>query len=69
MVDNLNIAPTGKFKTKTIKSTTNTKTDHIEPVIAEEKVDVLIKEIIRIKPSDFSAFKHALEDFVKSWEK
>lgn len=36
--------------------------------IQEEKVEVLIKEVIRIKPQDFSAFKHALEDFVNSWE-
>jgi len=37
--------------------------------IIEEKVEVLIKEIIRIKPSDFSAFKHALEEFVNDWDK
>jgi predicted oxidoreductase (fatty acid repression mutant protein) len=35
----------------------------------EEKVEVLIKEIVRIKPQDFQAFKHALEDFVNSWDK
>jgi hypothetical protein len=33
-----------------------------------EKVEVLIKEVIRIRPADFQAFKHALEDFVKGWE-
>ena len=38
-------------------------------IIPEEKVEVLIKEIIRINPRDFSAFKHALEEFVESWEK
>lgn len=48
---------------------------HSEPILAtiskhitEEKVEVLIKEVIRIKPADFSAFKHALEEFVNSWE-
>lgn len=35
----------------------------------DEKVEVLIKEIIRIRPQDFQAFKHALEDFVNSWDK
>lgn len=40
-----------------------------KPIIPEEKVEVLIKEIIRINPRDFSAFKHALEAFVHDWEK
>jgi len=39
------------------------------PIIIDEKVEVLIKEMIRIRPIDFQAFKHALEDFVKSWDK
>ena len=39
------------------------------PVILDEKVEVFIKEIIRINPQDFQAFKHALEDFVKDWDK
>jgi hypothetical protein len=38
-------------------------------ITPEEKVEVLIKEIIRINPRDFSAFKHALEEFVESWDK
>lgn len=38
-------------------------------LIPEEKVEVLIKEIIRINPRDFSAFKHALEEFVNNWDK
>ena len=54
MVDNLNVAP------------------DLEPTQQQiddlEKVEVLIKEVIRIKPIDFSTFKHALEDFVKGWE-
>lgn len=37
--------------------------------IPEEKVEVLIKEIVRINPRDFSAFKHALEEFVADWDK
>jgi len=44
-----------------------TKKEPVKPVV-EEKVEVLIKEIIRIKPGDFSAFKHALEDFVSNWD-
>lgn len=34
----------------------------------DEKVECLIKEIIRIRPQDFQAFKHALEAFVKEWD-
>lgn len=58
----------------TIK-TVNTKEIKQEPQEAHidefegEKVEVLIKEVIRINPRDFSAFKHALEDFVKQWDK
>jgi len=37
------------------------------PVREDEKVEVLIKEVVRIKPRDFEAFKHALEDFVGGW--
>ena len=40
----------------------------IHKIIQEEKVEVLIKEIIRIRPQDFQAFKHALEDFVHVWD-
>lgn len=54
MVNNLNIAPI------------------VEPTQREiddnEKVEVMIKEVIRIKPIEFSSFKHALEDFVRNWE-
>ena len=44
------------------------KSSVIKPQI-DEKVEVLIKEVIRIRPQDFQAFKHALEDFVNSWDK
>lgn len=44
------------------------KPSTIRPQI-DEKVEVLIKEVIRIRPQDFQAFKHALEDFVNSWDK
>ena len=42
-----------------------------EPKIrdTEEKVDVLIKEIIRIRPTQFDAFKRAFELFVHEWDK
>jgi len=39
------------------------------PLIDEEKVEVLIKESVMINPRDFSAFKHALEEFVANWDK
>lgn len=38
------------------------------PQEVEEKVEVSIRESIRINPRDFSAFKHALEDFVNNWD-
>ena len=44
------------------------KSSVIKPQI-DEKVEVLIKEVIRIRHQDFQAFKHALEDFVNSWDK
>ena len=76
VVDNSSIKTASKSKKgKPIDNTQNNLKAHSEPsraeksaIIPEEKVEVLIKEIIRINPRDFSAFKHALEDFVKSWE-
>lgn len=47
----------------------NISTASAPAIIIDEKVEVLIKEMIRIRPVDFQAFKHALEDFVKSWDK
>jgi hypothetical protein len=42
-----------------------------EPVIEyeDEKVEMLIKEVIRIRPQDFSACKHSFEEWVNSWDK
>lgn len=37
------------------------------PPIEEEKVEVLIKESVLINPRDFSAFKHATEEFFNDW--
>lgn len=37
------------------------------PIREDEKVEVLIKEVVRIRPKDFEAFKHSLEDFVNNW--
>lgn len=56
MVDNFTVA------------TVSEQPQIVEKPILEEKVEVLIKEVIRIKPADFSAFKHALEAFVESWD-
>lgn len=77
VVDNTSIKTTGKQKKDGLA---NVKLSllkrHSEPpvaekiiIIPEEKVEVLIKEMIRINPRDFSAFKHALEEFVASWDK
>lgn len=54
MVDNPTVAPVDEPAQAT-------------PVREDEKVEVLIKEVVRIKPRDFEAFKHALEDFVHGW--
>lgn len=76
MVDNSPITQRSRKPKKRIDNTTNKDKPQIEPIrapqqmiIPEEKVEVLIKEIIRINPRDFSAFKHALEEFVESWDK
>lgn len=55
-----------------IPTASNTPDKPLEAVlkpITEEKVEVLIKELLLISPRDFSAFKHALEDFVQGWDK
>lgn len=36
--------------------------------IADEKVPVIIKEIIRIDPRNFSALKHSFEEWAKQWD-
>lgn len=35
----------------------------------DEKVEMLIKEVIRIRPQDFSACKHSFEEWVNQWDK
>lgn len=42
-----------------------------EPAIEydDEKVEVIIKECVRIRPQDFSAFKHSFEAWVNTWDK
>lgn len=35
----------------------------------DEKVEVIIKEVVRIRPQDFSAFKHSFEAWVNTWDK
>jgi hypothetical protein len=35
---------------------------------ADEKIDVEIREIIRVRPQDFSALKNSFEDWAKNWE-
>lgn len=74
MANSITVTPTRRTKnTNTIVIPEKPISAIIEqfkaPKIQEEKVEVLIKEIIRIKPADFSAFKHALEEFVSGWDK
>ena len=40
-----------------------------EIVYDDEKVEMLIKEVIRIRPQDFSACKHSFEAWVNQWDK
>ena len=65
MVDNFTIKTVSQQQNEAIEE----KKEDIKKYIDNEKVEVLIKEVIRIKPTDFSAFKHALEDFVNDWDK
>jgi hypothetical protein len=34
----------------------------------DEKIDVEIREIIRVKPQDFGALKNSFEEWAKTWE-
>lgn len=75
MVNNSTVKTISQSKTRALDNTQIENKDSHEPITAqqqriipEEKVEVLIKEIIRINPRDFSAFKHALEEFVASWD-
>lgn len=34
----------------------------------DEKIEVEIREILRVRPSDFSALKNSFEEWSKSWE-
>jgi hypothetical protein len=61
--------PNKKGQEKVVNNIDLEATVEPTPIILDEKVEVFIKEIIRINPKDFQAFKHALEDFVKDWDK
>lgn len=65
MVNNFTVAPVIQPKVRNEIDSANT--DQLKPMLTEEKVEVLIKEVVRIKPGDFSAFKHAFEEFIISW--
>lgn len=36
-------------------------------VVSEQKVDVEIRDILRIKPQDFSALKDSFEEWASKW--
>jgi len=38
-------------------------------VYDDEKIEVEIREIIRIRPQDFSALKHSFEEWAIKWDK
>jgi hypothetical protein len=68
VVDSVTVSPTVKKGLE--KQQIEVETDQREKsIVIEEKVEVLIKEIVRIKPREFEAFKNALEEFVSKWDK
>jgi len=44
------------------------KSASIRYVQADEKIPVEIRDIVRIKPENFKAFKSAFEEFIKQWD-
>lgn len=44
------------------------KSASIRYVQVDEKIPVEIRDIVRIKPEDFKAFKGAFEEFIKQWD-
>ena len=35
---------------------------------SDEKIEVEIREIIRVRPQDFSALKNSFEDWASNWQ-
>lgn len=44
------------------------KSASIRYIPVDEKIPVEIRDIVRIKPEDFKAFKRAFEEFIKQWD-
>lgn len=44
------------------------KSASIRYIQVDEKIPVEIRDIVRIKPEDFKAFKSAFEEFIKQWD-
>jgi hypothetical protein len=44
------------------------KSTSIRYIPVDEKIPVEIRDIVRIKPEDFKAFKRAFEEFIKQWD-
>jgi hypothetical protein len=44
------------------------KSAPIRYVPVDEKIPVEIRDIVRIKPEDFKAFKRSFEEFIKQWD-
>jgi hypothetical protein len=44
------------------------KSTPIRYVQVDEKIPVEIRDIVRIKPEDFKAFKRSFEEFIKQWD-
>ena len=44
------------------------KSESLTYIPADQKIEVEIREIIRIKPQDFAALKNSFEAWAKEWE-
>lgn len=44
------------------------KSASIRYVQVDEKIPVEIRDIVRIRPEDFKAFKASFEEFIKQWD-
>jgi hypothetical protein len=44
------------------------KSEAVRIINNDEKIEVEIRDIIRIKPSDFSALKNSFEEWASQWD-
>ena len=44
------------------------ESENITIIPIDEKIEVEIRDIIRVRPQDFQAIKNSLEEWAKQWE-